>query len=99
MAAKAVNFKMEERKILDIKSVASVYHMTITEVITEALDEYMQKMKNDPFYRLTANVEEADREEANEILTALDALADEDLEISSSKSFTAEQTGAGSEDE
>ena len=90
---------MEERKILDIKSVASVYHMTVTEVITEALDEYMQKMKNDPFYRLTANVEEADHEEADEILTALDALTDEDLEISSSKSFTAEQTGAGTENE
>lgn len=41
MATKAVNLKMEENRILDIKDVAAVFHMTITDVINEALDEYL----------------------------------------------------------
>ena len=62
MAVKALNFKMDELEYADVKQVAAVYHMTITDVIKEALREYMEKAKADPFYRLTANVQEADGE-------------------------------------
>ena len=68
MSVKAMNIKMDESKIIDVKSVASVFHMTMTEVITEALDEYLSKMKRDPFYRLTANVQDACEEESLEVL-------------------------------
>ncbi|HCT93036.1 MAG TPA: hypothetical protein DF613_16880 [Lachnospiraceae bacterium] len=87
MATKAMNIKMDEAKLLDIKKVASVFHMSITDVIMDALDEYLHKMKRDPFYRLTANVEEASADESAEILEEISALTDDDLKISSKKTF------------
>lgn len=88
MATKAMNFKMDEMEIADMKQVASVYHMTVTDIIKEAVREYIQKLKADPFYRLTANVEDADEEETAEILDAIGSLSDDDLTISSSKRFS-----------
>lgn len=88
MATKAMNIKMDEGKLLEVKDVASVFHMTITDVINEALNEYLPKMKQDPFYRLTAKVKEASAEESAEILSELESLSDEDLTISSTKKFT-----------
>ena len=88
MTVRAVNFKMDEAQIDDVKHVASVYHMTITDLIKEAVSEYLAKMKADPFYRLTANVEEADAEESAEILDAINGLENDDLVIASSERFT-----------
>jgi len=85
MAAKAVNFKMDESDVLELKQVASVFGMTVTDVIREAVREYVGKMKDDPFYRLTANVQEASAEEAAEILGRIESLSDDDLAISSSE--------------
>ena len=88
MAVKAMNFKMDEAEILDMKNVASVFHMTVTDVIKEAVREYVDKMKNDPFYRLTANVEDASAEETAEILDEIKGLSDDDLTISSARRFS-----------
>ena len=87
MATKAMNFKMDEAEILDMKQVASVFNMTVTDVIKEAVREYLQKMKKDPFYRLTANVQEASAEESAEILSEIEGLSDDDLSIVSTKQF------------
>ena len=88
MAIKAVNFKMDEYQIDDIKYVASVYRMTFTDFIKEAVGEYLAKLKADPFYKLTANIEEADAIEAAEVLEAVNSLNDDDLSIVSSERFT-----------
>jgi len=88
MAAKAMNVKLEETKILDLKQVASAFHITITDAINEALDAYLEKMKSDPYFRLTANVEEASAEENEEILRTLDEMSDDDLSISTVKRFS-----------
>ncbi len=88
MATKAMNIKMDEGRLLEVKDVAAVFHMTITDVVNEALNEYLPKMKRDPFYRLTANVKEASAEESAEILSEIEMLTDDDLEISSAKKFT-----------
>ena len=88
MAVKAMNFKMDETEILDMKNVASVFHMTVTDVIREAVREYVDKMKNDPFYRLTANVEDASDEETAEILEEIEGLSDDDLTIASTRRFS-----------
>ena len=85
MAAKALNVKMDENRLLNLKNVAAVFHMTMTEVINEALDAYLSMMMKDPFYRLTVNVEDAEAEECAEILNALGALTDDDLSIASKK--------------
>lgn len=89
MATRAMNVKMEESTILAVRKAASVYNLTMTEIIKEALDEYLEKLQNDLFYRLTASVEEASEEESAEILSELDELTDDDLTISSKKSFEA----------
>ena len=88
MATKAFNIKLDENRLADVKRVASVFHMTMTDVINEALDAYLPTMKKDPFYRLTGNVEEASKEESEEILAAINDLSEDDLEISSVEHIT-----------
>ena len=87
MATKAMNVKMEESTIRAVRKAASVYNLTITEIVKEALDEYLEKLQSDPFYRLTVNVEEASEDESEEILEELNALTDDDLTISLKKTF------------
>ena len=87
MSTKAMNFKMDESDIQEIKQVAGAYHMTVTDLIKNAVREYIAELKNDPFYRLTANVREATDEETEEILSELNGMTDDDLTISSVKRF------------
>ena len=88
MATKALNFKIDEKQVNDMKSVAGVFNMTITELIKNALDEYIAELKNDPFYRLTANVQEASEEETEEILSEIESMSDDDLTIASKEQLT-----------
>jgi len=88
MATKALNFKIDEKQINDMKSVAGVFNMTLTELIKNALDEYIAELKNDPFYRLTANVQEASEEETEEILSEIESMSDDDLAIASKEQLT-----------
>lgn len=88
MATKAMNFKMEEADILDMKQVASVFNITVSDILKNGAKEYVAKLKRDPFYRLTVNVQEASAEESEEILAEIDNLSDDDLTIASTKRFT-----------
>ena len=88
MATKALNFKMDEADILDMKHVASVFNMSVTDLIKNAVREYLAELKSDPFYRLTVNVQDASDEESTEILTEIEGLSDDDLTIASTKHFT-----------
>ena len=88
MSTKAMNFKMDENDINDLKGVAAVYNMTVTEIIKEALKEYVEKLKEDPFYRLSVNVKEASAEESAEIIDDIKNLSDDDLTITTSKKIT-----------
>ncbi|MDD6195282.1 hypothetical protein ACTQ56_07700 [[Clostridium] aminophilum] len=88
MATKSVNFKMDEAEILDIKQVASIFNLTMTDIIKQGIKEYVSKLKQDPFYRLTSNIQDASAEESEEILKEIGELSDDDLTISSSKRFT-----------
>lgn len=88
MATRAMNFKMDEAEILDMKQVASVFNMSVTDLIKNAIKEYIVELKSDPFYRLTANVQDASDEEAVDILNEIEGLTDDDLSIASTKRFT-----------
>ena len=88
MATKVVNFKMDEAEIFDMKHVASVFNMSVTDLIKNAVKGYIAELKSDPFYRLTANVQDASDEESEEILTEIEGLSDDDLTIASTKRFT-----------
>ena len=87
MASKALNFKLEENVIMDMKQVATVFNKTMTDVIKEAVTEYLDKMKQDPFYRLTIHVQDASEEESEEILSEIETLSDDDLTITTVRRF------------
>jgi hypothetical protein len=87
MAKGALNFKMDETDINKVKEAAVVYNTTMTEIITEAVHEYLEKIQKDPFYRLSVNVMEASAEESADILGEIEGLSDDDLMISSVKKF------------
>lgn len=89
MAVKAMNFKMEEADIRDMKAVAGVYNMSVTDLIKNAVRQYITELKKDPFYRLTTNIQEASAEESEEILSEIDGLTNDDLTIASVKRFNA----------
>lgn len=87
MAVKALNFKMDEVDIRDMKAVAGVYNMTVTDLIKNAVREYITELKKDPFYRLTMNIQDASAEESKEILGEIENLSDDDLTIACTKRF------------
>ena len=87
MATKVMNFKMDEQDITAMKEVASVFHITMTDIVRDAVHEYIERMKADPFYRLTANVEDASAEESQEILDEIESMSDDDLTITTRKKF------------
>lgn len=88
MATKAMNFKMDEAEILEMKHVAGVFNMSVTDLIKNAVKEYLDELKSDPFYRLTANVQDASEEESSETLAEIEGMTDDDLTIASTKRFT-----------
>lgn len=85
MATKALNFRMDEKEMLDLKKVASVFNISMTDLVKDAIKEHVSKLKKDPFYRLTANVENASEEETEEILGEIENMTDDDLSIVSVK--------------
>ena len=87
MATKALNFKMDEADINDMKRVAGVFNISVTDLVKQAVKEYIEELKNDPFYRLTVNVEDASAEETEEILAEIDRMDDDDLSITSTRQF------------
>jgi hypothetical protein len=70
-----------------MKQVANVYNMTLTELFRAAINEYVKKLKEDPFYKLTMNVQEASKEESAQILAEIESLSDDDLTITSVRKF------------
>lgn len=88
MAIRAVNFKMDETEIYDMKAVAGIYNMSMTDLIKNAVKEYLAELKRDPFYKLTTNIQEASNEESQEILDTIKSLTDDDLTITSVKHFS-----------
>jgi hypothetical protein len=87
MATKALNIKIDEDEIHDMKRVASVFNMSVTDLVKNAVREYISELKKDPFYRLTANIEDASPDESSEVLDMLNNMSDDDLTITSSKQF------------
>ena len=88
MATKAMNFKMDEAEIMDMKQIAGVFNMSVTDLIKNAVREYIAELKKDPFYRLTVNVQEASEEESENIMSEINEMTDDDLSIVSTKQFT-----------
>lgn len=67
-------------EIADMKKTASVFKMSPADFVRNAVREYVEQKKQEPFYRFTADVEEADPEEAAEILALIDNMTEDDWE-------------------
>lgn len=85
MATKVLNFRMDEKEMVDLKKVAAVFNISVTDLVKNAISEHVTKLKKDPFYRLTANVENASEAETEEVLKELESMSDDDLAIASVK--------------
>ena len=85
MAKKAISIMMDETLILDLKQVSGVFNISVADLISNAVKEYLSELKSDPFYRLTANVQDSSDEEAAEILTEIDGSTDDDMSIALTK--------------
>ena len=57
------------------------------ECVRLSSDEYLSKMNKDPFYRLTANIQDASEDETTEILNEIEIFSDDDLSIDRINSF------------
>ena len=88
MATKAINFKFEESEIVDMKEIAGIFHISLTDFFKEAARKYAAELKKDPYYRLTVNVKDASIDESGEILAEIESLTDDDLTIASTKRFS-----------
>ena len=88
MATRVMNFKVDDSLIIEMKEVAGIYNMTVTNLIKQAVREYMDSLKADPYYRLSSNIREASAKESAEILKAIENMSDDDLTIVSKKQFT-----------
>ncbi len=71
---------LSSEEIADMKKTASVFRMSPADFVRNAVREYIDQKKQEPFYRLTANVEEASPEESAEILALIDSMTDDDWE-------------------
>ena len=67
-------------EITDMKNTAAVFKMSAADFVRNAVREYTAQKKQEPFYRLTANIEEADPEESAEILALIDSMTEDDWE-------------------
>ena len=85
MATKTVSIKMEESEFLALEKAADVFHTSVTDLVRNGVREYIEELKKDPFYRLTANIQDAEEAESAEILSAMEGMSDDDLTISSSR--------------
>ena len=44
MATKALNFKMDEADINDMKKVAGVFNISVTDLVKQAVKEYIEEL-------------------------------------------------------
>ena len=71
---------LSPEEIADMKNTAAVFKMSAADFVRNAVREYTKQKKQEPFYRLTANIEEADPEESAEILALIDSMTEDDWE-------------------
>ena len=81
MATKTMNLRMDEEEMIGLKKTAEILHTTVTDIVKTAIREYLDGVRKDPYYMLTANIPEADPDESEEVLEAVGQLGEDDLQI------------------
>ena len=68
-------------EIADMKKTAAVFKMSPADFVRKDVREYIEQKKHEPYYRMTADIDEADPEETEELLALLDSMTEDDHEI------------------
>lgn len=85
MTVKALSFRTDESEIAQIKKAASMFQMSVTGLIREAIRDYIERRQKERFFESLKNVEEASPEESAEILGMIENMTDDDWETASFK--------------
>ena len=72
---------LSHEEILYLQKVASACRMSTADFVRNIVREYISHEENEPVYSTVADIEEADPEEAAEILALIDSMTDEDHEV------------------
>ncbi len=77
-----MSVKLDETSVREIKKIASIFDMSYSDFIRNAIEKAIAEKQNDFMYRMS-NVAYATEEEEKEIISALAELSDDDLQIAS----------------
>ncbi len=79
-AMKTMSVKLDENIISEIKKISSIFEISYSDFIRNAVEKAIAEKQKDFMYRMN-NVPYATEEEAEEIISALSELSDEDLQV------------------
>ncbi len=83
---KTMSVKLDEKLISEIKKISSIFEISYSDFIRQAVEKEIEEKKKDFMYRMS-NVPYASQEEEEEIMAELSKLSDDDLQITKTESL------------
>ncbi len=84
---KTMSVKLDESMICEIKKISSIFEISYSDFIREAVEKAIAEKQKDFMYRMS-NVPYASDEEEKEIMSALSELSDDDLQVARVEKLT-----------
>ncbi len=84
---KTMSVKLDENIISEIKKISSIFEISYSDFIRNAVEKAIEEKQKDFMYRMN-NVPYATDEEEQEIMSALSELSDDDLKIARIEKIT-----------
>ncbi len=84
---KTMSVKLDEITISEIKKISSIFEISYSDFIREAVEKAIAEKQKDFMYRMS-NVPYATDEEEKEIMSALSKLSDDDLQVARVEKLT-----------
>ncbi len=81
-----MSIRLDENIISEIKKISSLFEISYSDFIRNALEKAIKEKQKDFIYRMS-NVPYACKEEEDEIIAALNNLTDDDLQIARTESI------------
>lgn len=78
---KTISIKIDEKLFEDVKQISSIFNMSYSEFIRNAIKKELDKKKNDFVVKLSL-VPYCDDNEEKELVNFLNSLSEEDLKVS-----------------
>ncbi len=84
---KTMSVKLDDKIISEIKKISSIFNISYSDFIRNALEKAIKEKQDDFMYRMS-NVPYATDEEEDEIMSALSELSDDDLQVAKVEKIT-----------